>query len=118
MSHALPQTAHRSTVLARVRKELMDQPMFRNTSVHLARMVSCSPKEKCARFVDDALFCLSFADQLAGQMKDLEGAAEERRFCSHVKPAFESLERRAILEMHLRSQGPSAHLKALAKTKL
>jgi len=72
--------------LAAMKTRIMKSADFQREAAHMSAMMGCSAVRKsdaCASYVQEAAFCLTFADQLA-RFSKLSGAREEKTKCAHI----------------------------------
>lgn len=90
---------HGMATFAGVRARLMEGEVFKSEAKGLADMLGCGKTKKqvaCTAFVDEAVFCLAFADQLK-EFSKLEGAAGERQKCHQIEDKLPALKRDPLL---------------------
>jgi len=77
---------HCTGSFAAVKAEVEKSPEFQQTAENLAGQMGCSGVKKsqnCDAFVQEAAFCLAFADKM-GRFAGLTGQKEEAEYCKHI----------------------------------
>merc|ERR1719174_2870500 len=78
--------AHCSGSLASVKSEIMQSSSFQKQAEGLAVSLGCTgvkKTENCETFVQEAAFCLAFADKMS-KFQGLTGEQEEAQYCKHI----------------------------------
>jgi len=78
--------AHCSGSFAAVKSEIIQSSAFQKQSEGLAVSLGCTGVKKtqnCDQFVQEAAFCLAFADKMS-RFEGLKGEKEEAQYCKHI----------------------------------
>jgi len=69
-----------------IKAKIVDSPDFKKETIAMSAVMGCSGVRKsqnCAAYVEEAAFCLAFADQL-GRFQNMTGVAEEKTYCENI----------------------------------
>jgi len=72
--------------LAQVKSNIMKSSEFKQESERMAAVLGCGGVKKvqdCDSYVQEAAFCLAFADQM-GRFGGMQGVKEETKYCEHI----------------------------------
>jgi len=81
-----PAKASAPNGLNAIKARIVDSPDFKKETIAMSAVMGCSGVRKsqnCATFVQEAAFCLAFADQL-GRFQNMTGVAEEKAYCENI----------------------------------
>jgi len=74
------------SALDAIKAKIVGSPDFKKETVAMSAVMGCSGVRKsqnCAAYVEEAAFCLAFADQL-GRFQNMTGVAEEKAYCENI----------------------------------
>merc|ERR1711957_617340 len=79
--------------LQQVRAEIEADPSFKQKTENLMNVLGCSEVKRvgnCDEYVQEAAFCLAFADRLE-KLGSVDGAKEETEYCAHIDEKLPTL---------------------------
>jgi hypothetical protein len=95
--------------LAQMKTRIMKSKEFQAESEKMAVVLGCNGVKKandCDSYVQEAAFCLAFADQM-GKFGNMAGVSEETKYCEHIDDKIPKLS----LFLQSRNKKPAAPLK-------
>merc|ERR1712194_279245 len=69
-----------------IKAKIVASPDFKKETIAMSAVMGCSGVRKsqnCAAYVEEAAFCLAFADQL-GRFQNMTGVAVEKTYCENI----------------------------------
>jgi hypothetical protein len=78
---------------AAVKAKIQNSKEFQEKAESMSVMLGCTgvkKAENCAKYVNEAAFCLAFADKMAS-FKGMDGEKEEENYCEHIDDKMPAL---------------------------
>jgi len=88
-----PKSATPAGSFAAVKAKIQNSKEFQEKAEGMAVMMGCTGVKKsadCAKYVQEAAFCLAFADKMA-TFKGMDGEKEEENYCEHIDDKIPAL---------------------------
>jgi len=88
-----PKPAATAGSFAAVKAKIQNSKEFQEKAESMSVMLGCTgvkKAENCAKYVNEAAFCLAFADKMAS-FKGMDGEKEEENYCEHIDDKMPAL---------------------------